>query len=449
MKKSLIDTFQNHFSAAVEKHFSAEPFFIVGVSGGPDSMALLYLLHRLKMRAMIVHVNYQKRAEDSDADQELTEQMAFAWGFECVSVRLNPEDAKGENFQNWARQQRYRIFRDLKQEYQADAILTAHHRDDQIETILQKLFRGSSPSAWQGMKVWDGELFRPLLDFSKAEILNLCDDEAIPSRTDKSNLKPDFSRNFIRQELSEKLHHFFPGWDEHILNLQEKGETYESAINLIADSMYKDGEMNLNQFRELPENLKSAVLKQIIDKSGYSISYSKRQLEELKNVEHLQTGKSLFISPLKFTRDREKIRISTEDVNDKFTQAQISEEELNPHKIVSGIRFSLQQNKNAADLVLDAENLSWPLLLRRWTSGDSFVPLGMKGRQKIKDHLTNRKISAQLKEKALVLCGSDGTIYALIYPETAGNMEKGAIAELAKTGKSTTKYLTIAINLDE
>lgn len=143
MAKSLKKTFKNHLSALLSDYFEPSSLFVIGVSGGPDSMALLYLLHLLEQDTFVVHVNYGKRGKKSDKDQELTEQMAFQWGFECCSIRLDPEEAKGKNFQNWAREQRYRFFRDLMQDLKADAIVTAHHQDDQIETILQKLFRGA------------------------------------------------------------------------------------------------------------------------------------------------------------------------------------------------------------------------------------------------------------------------------------------------------------------
>src|SRR5690554_2848885 len=258
MKKSLSSKFENHLKAGVEAYFGMQPHFIIAVSGGADSMALLYLLNKLNYQALAVHINYQKRGEESDLDQELVEQMAFAWGFECITLRPNPDEAKGENFQNWAREQRYAIFRDLKREYKADAIITAHHQDDQVETILQKVFRGSSPIAWRGMKAWNGELFRPLLNFTKEEILNYCEEEAIPYRTDSSNYEADFARNIIRNKLSDTLDGNFPGWKQNILALQYQGEMHESALEYIAQKVFTNDEIDLNSYHQLPDIIKSA-----------------------------------------------------------------------------------------------------------------------------------------------------------------------------------------------
>ncbi|HBX66827.1 MAG TPA: hypothetical protein DEG32_11995, partial [Balneolaceae bacterium] len=109
-----------------------------------------------------------------------------------------------------------------------------------------------------------------------------------------------------------------------------------------------------------------------------------------------------------------------------------------------GIKFRLKSRlSKKASLQLDSDKLAWPLVLRTWEAGDAFHPLGMDGHQKVSDHLTNRKIPSHLKEKALVLCGSDSTIYAIIYPVSAVNGERGAVSEIAKYNSSSQTFLTI------
>jgi tRNA(Ile)-lysidine synthase len=445
MAKSPSDIFIQHLSALLRTHFSGKPFFVVGVSGGPDSMALMYLFYKLQVNVLVVHVNYAKRGEESDKDQELVEQLAYEWGFECCSLQLKPEEAKGQNFQNWAREQRYQFFRDLKTEYDADAIGLAHHQDDQIETILQKIFRGSSPSAWQGMEIWDGELFRPLLTFSKQEILEYCEAEAIPYRIDRSNEKTDYARNLIRHDLAEKMDELLPGWKQHILALPEQGKLFETSINFIANQVLEDGSISLKTFKVLPEKLKPAVLKNIFDSTGLERSYSKGQLISISDIEHLQTGKSYQVGDYLLTRDRDVIRLHPADdntnVKEKISRAQAKNGCKNER-----ISLHITDQKNPeATLILDESKLSWPVTLRTWKSGDSFTPLGMNGSQKVSDHLTNRKIPTISREKALVLCGSDSTIYAIIYPLIAGNEEWGAISEGAKITPESITYLTINI----
>ncbi|MEQ8523936.1 tRNA lysidine(34) synthetase TilS [Gracilimonas sp.] len=443
MAKSISKKLQKHLSKSLADYFEPDTFFILGVSGGPDSMALLYLFHLLNREALVVHINYGKRGKQSDKDQELVEQLAFQWGFECCSIRLNPKDAGGENFQNWARKQRYQFFRDLKAESKAEAIVTAHHQDDQVETILQKLFRGSGPAAWQGMKEWDGELFRPLLSFEKDNILAFCESEAVPYRTDESNKSSEYARNFIRNEFAQKMDDLLPGWKQNILDLPQQGEIFEASILEITDQVAKKNIINLKKFSKLPAILKPAVLKNLLDQFGAEGKYSKGQLKELTELEYLQPGKSMKAGNLVLIRERDEIHLHP-NKEFKDISKEISEDEIEEGLKLNGITLKkTQKSASKAALKLDASKLSWPLSLRTWSAGDAFQPLGMDGHQRISDHLTNRKIPSYFKEKALVLCGSDGTIYAILYPAPAINKERGAISELAKCETTSTSFLTI------
>ncbi|MEX0823570.1 MAG: tRNA lysidine(34) synthetase TilS, partial [Balneolaceae bacterium] len=163
---SVVKSFKKHGEILLKKNNPV----VVGVSGGPDSMALLYILYRLAVPTVVVHCNYQLRGRASEADQDLVEQICILWEMECVAVRFDTMGEEGHNFQDWARDERYRIFRDIKKEADADYILTAHHRDDQIETIFQKILRGAGLAAWKGISVCEGDLYRPLLEVSKADI---------------------------------------------------------------------------------------------------------------------------------------------------------------------------------------------------------------------------------------------------------------------------------------
>ncbi len=443
MAKPVSEKLLKNLQTKCELHFEPNPFFIFGVSGGADSMAMLYAFHNLNARGLVVHINYGKRGDESDKDQELVEQMAFSWGFECCSIRLNPEEAEGQNFQDWARKQRYQVFRDLKAEAEADAICTAHHQNDQIETILQKVFRGSSPAAWQGMKVVEKDLFRPFLDISKQQILDFCASEAIPYRTDSSNLESDFARNFIRHRLEKEMNEFFPGWQENILQLPVHGRAFEESMNWIADTVAHEQNIHLAKYRSLPKELKPAFWKVILDRSGHAGDYTKGQLLELAEIESLQTGRVLEIPPFQITKGREIIHIQPAQQK-QITPATFTQEQLKKTVSTQGVELGLSATfPDNMPLCLDAEKLSWPVILRLWEPGDGFRPLGMDGHQKVAHHLTNRKIPAHLKEKALVLCGSDGTIYAIIYPVVAANGERGAISELAKIKFKSQTYLTI------
>lgn len=443
MNKSVSKLIEESVQSSLTNLANTSPSLILGVSGGPDSMALLYTLFKLNAKVLVVHINYALRSESSDLDQELVEGMSFEWGFECCSIRLDPKEVKG-NFQNWARDQRYRIFRELKDEFQAEAILTAHHQDDQVETILQKIFRGSGPETWKGLSIWDGELLRPLLLFTKKEIMAYCETEAIPYRIDESNLESTYARNFLRKEFSERMDEFFPGWKENILQLQEKGMVSEYAVNHIYTSLLKDSELQFEGFFELAGELKRSILKKYIEDQLPDIKLSKGLLHELMKIETLQAGASIDIDhQFSLMKGRSVISIFKKD-DSRIPEIRLSKEEIERGIEVQNIIFSSDENrKGSPALSIDSDALEWPLTLREWKNGDWFHPLGLDGSQKVSNHLTNRKIPPAKKEKALILSGTGGTIYAIIFPEEGISKEIGSISEIAKCKDTTKNFLTI------
>lgn len=400
-------------------------------------MALMYLFHQLDVQSLIVHVNYSKRGQASDRDQELVEEMAFEWGFDCHSLQLDLPPAETGNFQNWARNQRYQIFKALKEEIHAQAIVTAHHQDDQLETILQKLLRGSGASAWKGMEIWNGELFRPLLPFPKQMILEYCNKENIPFRTDETNLTSEFARNFIRHELTARLDKFFPGWKQNILALPQRARVTDEALQHLVLNSSDGNALEVKALEKFSEELQMAVIKRFLENHGVE-GISKGQLDELRKALDLETGKYVELEEqMRLVRDRNHLILD-------FSRKPFSEKTLTRKQLDSGISagfvtLRIVASRQNPDLYMDADKMDFPLVLRQWQAGDRFVPFGMSGSQNVSDHLTNRKVSAALKQKALVLCGSDGTIYALFSPEGQG----GSISELVRCTEQTVNFLTV------
>jgi tRNA(Ile)-lysidine synthase len=444
MNKSESISIKNSVRESIRKHFAETPFFVIGVSGGPDSMALLYLLHKLDTEALVVHVNYGMRGEDSDLDQELVEGFSSEWGFECCSIKAESQDREENNFQSWARNFRYQAFRDLAEEFGADAIITAHHQDDQVETILQKVLRGSGPESWQGMSVREEDLFRPLLGFSKEMIVDFCELNNVPFRIDESNLSSGYARNFLRNELSDSLNDFFPGWKQNVLKLNEFGKLNQLAVDHIINEIGAENSLNIEKLSGLEPVLKLALIKRFIERSGKDIAITRGLLSKFEKLDKLQTGAVLSLNEdWSFVVDREDLVLKSE-FEEKPSAFIITMDEAEQGVLFSDIVVH-QRTKPAEEpgIYFDAGSVAWPVTLRAWSNGDSFQPLGMKGTQKVSDHLTNRKIASSEKEKALILSGSDGTIYAIIYPTKADNGELGCISEKVKAGEHTRQFITI------
>jgi tRNA(Ile)-lysidine synthase len=417
------------------------------VSGGIDSMSLLYSFYKLEIPALVAHINYQKRGEASDKDAELVEQMSFQWGFECHTTTVDPAGAEGKNFQQWARDLRYEVFHNLASENNAVGIVTAHNEDDQVETILQKIFRGGGLESWTGMEIWNEKLFRPFLEITRNEIQQYADDESILYRTDESNLESDFARNFLRNEWLEKLEDFFPGWKENLKRVSEQGQNYGNALEWIGQRISDPWGIDREAFHSLDKNLQKALILHLIKQKDAGFKISHGNLAQIEQLADLQTGKEIQLAEaFSLIRDRDRyvirrnIEKSEASITLKYEQLQTSSVEQN------GLIFSIEAYiapDFSTALYLDVEKIHWPLGLRNWHEGDEFQPLGMEGHQTISDHLTNRKVSAAYKNEAMVIESFEETICAVIFPPIKNKVQPGTISDLFKCDAGTTFCLKI------
>lgn len=451
MSKFESSPLNKHFKKCKEAYPDLNSVRVVaGVSGGPDSMTLLYLLHRNSVETIVVHCNYQQRGRASDMDQTLVEEACRMWGMECVSVRLDSDDSDGGNFQDWARKERYRIFQEIKKENDAAYILTAHHEDDQIETIFQKILRGAGVGSWRGMSLLDGVLMRPLLRVSRSEIISFVQQFNIPYRIDGSNEESTYARNFIRNQWFPELNRLFPGWKLNMLQLTERAEEYREMSDLIL-SQLRDGQdrMNREKFLNLNKRLKSVIMYQFIQESGHSVDVSRGFLSNLEKLNVLQTGKGIQVAEsIYLLRDRDHFLLHKERPMKEY-EVVIDEQEIEQRRSLFGFDWFVDKeftSLNSTNIQLDYHKLNFPLTIRQWKAGDLIQPLGMNGRQNVSDLLTNYKISAPTKKNAKVVESFDGTIYAVIFPDRINNGQFGVISEIVRCDEKTVKTLTIAIN---
>ncbi|MEX0995257.1 MAG: tRNA lysidine(34) synthetase TilS [Balneolaceae bacterium] len=442
----MIERVETHLKTCFQDEESLH--MVTGVSGGPDSMTLLYIFHRIGIRCTVIHCNYQLRGDASDKDQELVEETASMWGYECVSVRFDPDSA-ADNFQNWARNRRYQAFRDLKDELKADGIMTAHHQDDQLETIIQKIMRGAGLTAWQGMKIWDGELFRPLLEVSKAEILKFASENHIPYRLDSSNEESTYARNFLRNGWFPILDDLFPGWRDNILKVPERAKEHQSLADALARSIRVDHtKLDRKKLLSLDPEVQKPVLLHIIKSFQEDITVSSGTLINLDQLESLQTGKKLQLNDRwSLLRDRDQFVLQE---NEQVFRPEITltRRELSDEKMLKGslgielIPWEGTINENF--IQVDADVLEWPLKIRNWKDGDKMNPLGMEGHQSIADLLTNQKIPAAEKSGTRVIESFDENICAVIFPSgRAEDQNAGVIAEWARCTPETKTILQI------
>ncbi len=423
---------------------------MAGVSGGPDSMAMLYLLHRFDIPTVVIHCNYQLRGEASDKDQKLVEDICMHWNIECVSLRFDSTEESDGNFQDWARGRRYEAFRDIKEEFNADFILTAHHQDDQLETILQKILRGSGLASWKGMDMLDDDLFRPLLNVSKTEIMEFVQDFNVPYRIDRTNEESTYARNFIRNHWFPDLNRLFPGWKQNLQKVADRAEEFNVMSDLILKQVSEThNKLKRSDFLNIPKKLRAAILLRFIKENAPDVEISHGFLENLEDLDGLQSGGKLQLSERFFLyRDRDSFKM-IEDSDDEEIHQKIEKNQAEKSLHISDWKFSVTsvpENYSSEILHLDHQKIEYPLTIRTWKAGDSFQPLGMDGTQLVSDHLTNRKIPSSIKKKALVLETFDTTICAVIFPNYSNSAEMGTVSEKFRCTSATEKTLTITKN---
>jgi len=420
---------------------------ICGVSGGIDSMVLLYILHRLQVNCTVTHCNYQLRGEESEKDMKLVEEMSAMWGFECITARFNPSDSKESNTQIWARNLRYTMFRDLRQEVSADFIVTAHHQEDQVETILQKILRGAGPAAWSGMSIRDGDLIRPLLNVSKKEIRDFAQTQHVPYRDDQSNQESGYARNLIRNELTPELNRLVPGWKQNVLNIPERANQFQALTDtLLSQIKARSAAIKRSAFLELPEETWPVLIHRFIETESESSRVSSGELKQVENIASMQTGGFLtFGKSLKLVRDRDLL-ILTDSDSLKLKSQTLSKNDLPFKSETYGITIVVKPWDGSIKkdrLQFDNDKIRWPITIRPWKDGDRIQPLGMTGSKLVADVLTDAKISSIQKKEAFLIESFDGIICAVIFPHEIPKKQLGVISDIAKCTTGTKKILLI------
>ena len=394
----------------------AEPTPVaLAVSGGADSMALLLTACAMELDVTVLHVDHGLRPE-SGADRDFVERAAHDLGC-AFQVHLAhglaaKAERTGQGLEAAARAERYSWF---DQKVGAGGILlTGHHADDQRETQLLHLIRGTRPDAWRGMEAWNTErgfaIGRPFLDLTRETLLNALHQKGQAWREDASNLDPQHLRNRIRCELVPLLDALRPGWDVGLNRAARLAmEWRASTLDLLAG--VKPEELPLSIVKSAPSP------RHLISLWGSQFGAVAGQLDALISLAEpdTETGKYCSTSSHRILRERDRLlamSLAPSDAPLNWPQS------LNPHSDKEGeihtpqgtLKWSvchvtkrpdIDQNEDTAQLNLCA--LKGPLTLRPWLSGDRIAPLGMDGQQTVSDILTQRKVPHASRPQMLLL----------------------------------------------
>jgi len=415
---------------------------LLAVSGGVDSMVMANLFHQAGYNFGVAHVNYKLRGDDSENDQKLVEDWCNEHQVTIHIHEVNPAEYEvGESIQMVARRIRYDFFESLIGKY--SLVATAHNANDNVETVLLNLTKGTGIHGLEGIAMKRDRLIRPILYASREEIYAFAKEQGIKWREDKSNQKSDYQRNLIRNQVipllksvNSNLEHTFDATiqrmigaaqilDERVEQLSERFETQGDIVSL-----------DLDWFDHEPKSI--VLLSNLI--KNYGFNYSNAQ-DLAGAILRKESGKIFYAEDYVINLDRNTILISPRKDQKEFEL--LLDERMGEHRL-GNLIFNLQlesgnnfQTGFRQDIgYFDRDKISFPLKVRTWQQGDVFRPLGMKGKKKVSDFMIDSKIPLTLKKEVLVL-ESQGEIVWLI-----GHR----IDDRFKVTASTTHMLKIELN---
>jgi tRNA(Ile)-lysidine synthase len=416
---------QHPFAAHIQQHFPQlfKKEFLVAVSGGLDSVVLIHLLQGLGIRFQMAHCNFNLRAAESDGDEQFVIELSKNLDIRVHSKHFQTKEfasKHGISTQMAARDLRYVWFLQLLEEQELNAVLTAHHLDDQIETFLINLNRATGLSGLSGITEQTDQILRPLLPFSKEQIFQFAQENKLSWREDSSNKSDDYQRNHLRNKVLPLLHEALP---------QLKGNFSKTLDHLKAVECIVDDAVV--RFRESVTTTNSTGIDLHIDEvKGYPNfqkylfyllrDYGFSNVEEVEQLMDTTTGKFLHNEHYIILKDRELLRLEkTQTVLTKkwyilpettsiaLTDSKLILETIQTTDPIGFVESHIDKNV----LLLDKERLEYPLTLRAWDTGDRMEPFGMKGSQLVSDILTNKKLSRMEKQRVLVLFSGDKLLW--------------------------------------
>ncbi|KQO32696.1 tRNA(Ile)-lysidine synthetase [Flavobacterium sp. Leaf82] len=411
----MFSKFQNHITSRFP--FLEEKKLFLAVSGGLDSMVLLHLIKQLPYEIAVLHCNFQLRGLESFGDQNFIQEYCDQNNIQVFITQFDTEAFAKDyklSTQVAARELRYSWFYELLEEENFDYILTAHHADDNLETFIINLTRGTGLEGLTGIPEQNDRIIRPLLPFSRDEILKYAEENKIEWREDSSNASNKYLRNKIRHDLVPILKeinpNFLNAFQKTQSYLQESHEMVEDASIMIYQQVAKeegdDIHFDLNQLKKLP-NYKS-YLYQWLNEFGFLAWNDVYDLvdgqsgKQVLSAEFrlLKNRDTLILSPLSEMSEKEEFEITANDTDVNFPLKL---------KLCTVSHITIDDNKA---IFVDAEKIQFPLVLRKWNVGDVFQPFGMNGKsKKVSKLFKDEKLSLIEKEKTWLLCSGNEIVW--------------------------------------
>jgi tRNA(Ile)-lysidine synthase len=402
--------------------FQKDDYLLLAVSGGADSVTLCELCFQAGFHFEIAHCNFQLRGEESERDEKFVHQLAEKYRAKVYVKKFDTKNYADENkisIQVAARELRYQWFEELlKSDDQHSTfniqhstyLLTAHHANDNIETLLMNFFKGTGIKGLQGIVPKQGKIIRPLLFAKREEILSFIEENTLEFVEDSSNDSDKYTRNYFRHQLIPSIQKVFPQVEENLLSnigrFKEIEILYQQSIDLHKKKLLeqKGNEIHIPVLKLLKAKPLKTIVFEIIKEYGFT----PHQTEEVVNLLKSESGKYISSATHKIIRNRNWLiiaPINTLEADHILINKNDSEIDFAIGKLkirrLAGRPTTLSTSEFIA--TIDAKNISFPFLLRKWKQGDYFYPLGMQKKKKLSKFFIDQKLSLTEKEKIWVI----------------------------------------------
>jgi tRNA(Ile)-lysidine synthase len=403
------ELFKNHIRS--KKLLDENKTYLLAISGGIDSVCLGYLLVSAGIKFSLGHVNFGLRGNESDQDEAFVGDLAIKWKVEIHVIQTNKEEMEqqGMSTQMAARDFRYSWFEQLMAENGYEGLIVAHHADDQLETIFLNLLRGTGIEGIYGMSEIRGNIIRPLLGFSRQDLVDYMLQNSNEWREDSSNQKNDYKRNILRNRVFPLFKEEFPEglqvMDESFKRLKDTGRAffhlYEKWKN---ETIVIEGDFQYLAIKEIV-NVPGRHSMLFYWLRDFGFSFSDVQ-DIFSSIEKGESGKSFYSGKFILNKDREYLILGNNDFEweEKTIEEHDISIQINSKKYdILHLGDEFEIDKSVQNAMLDMDKLQFPLVIKKWEAGDRIVPLGMDKPKKISDLLVDLKVPLIQKKQVLVL----------------------------------------------
>lgn len=416
---------------------------LAGVSGGIDSMVLLTLLQqfveKFKGELVVAHLNHGLRGKESDRDESFVKSVATDMGLSCVTKKINVGDISikaGLNLQDAARRERYGFFEEVFRSQGCDRIAVGHNADDQAETMLMRIIRGSGIKGLGGIPPKRGVIIRPIIELSREDITNYALAKGINFMEDSSNLKESYLRNKLRRQLIPTLKEYNPRICNELNMLSSINRDVESYLQDEAEKAFKkaicpDSEdagaisLHVSTFNKIPAALKAKVIMKVVEQlTGSSSGLFSAHILDVENLAlNAVSGRSINL-PKEIIVSLEYGRLIFScgarpkgDTSFKYPLDIPGDTIIKEAGIILRASKAIPDDSNLKGdkktIYLDMKRFPGPLEVRNFMAGDRIRIEGMSGRKKLKDLFIDEKIPPRLRRKIPILVSGDEILWVI------------------------------------